>query len=327
MIFCKQTIAYWWTIVKSHWFIFNVLHGSIYKKNKIVGELLRNTHSIEKGMSLENVRLGFGTLKILAALRLVEEYLKYGELTDEPVMMFLDALDSYLRFHEERNFCNSTIENIRGRALELNEKRKKSPQDSSIVYGGTIMVEHQYYTDQEQTFFSKLFYNRHSVRDFADGAVDIEALRKAIELALHCPSACNRQGFGLYIVNKKDFNLLDGCFDGIGGFTDKIDKILFITGKISAYRQSEMHQWIVSSSIFAAYLSLTLEVYNIGACFIQRQLLYNSKRQKSYDKIGIAHDEQVICCLGIGNLKRSYAVPVSHRMKPETIIHNVNVNK
>lgn len=79
MIFCKQIIAYWWTIVKSHWFISNVLHGSIYKKNKIVGELLRNTHSIEKGMSLENVRLGFGTLKILAALRLVEEYLKYGE--------------------------------------------------------------------------------------------------------------------------------------------------------------------------------------------------------------------------------------------------------
>ena len=153
MIFCKQTIAYWWTIVKSHWFISNVLHGSIYKKNKIVGELLRNTHSIEKGMSLENVRLGFGTLKILAALRLVEEYLKYGELTDEPVMMFLDALDSYLRFHEERNFCNSTIEDIRGRALELNEKREKSPQDSSIVYGGTIMVEHQYYTDQEHTFF------------------------------------------------------------------------------------------------------------------------------------------------------------------------------
>lgn len=35
MIFCKQTIAYWWTIVKSHWFISNVLHGSIYKKNKI----------------------------------------------------------------------------------------------------------------------------------------------------------------------------------------------------------------------------------------------------------------------------------------------------
>lgn len=43
--------------------IYNILNDRKFKNNRLLGEILRNTHSIEKGLSLENVRLGFGVKK------------------------------------------------------------------------------------------------------------------------------------------------------------------------------------------------------------------------------------------------------------------------
>lgn len=45
---------------------------------------------------------------------------------------------------------------------------------------------------------------------------------------------------------------------GIDGFAEKVDRFVLITGKTSTYRIDEINQYIISESIYAAYLSLTL---------------------------------------------------------------------
>ena len=95
---------------------------------------------------------------------------------------------------------------------------------------------------------------------------------------------------------------------------------------MSVYRDYEMFQCIVTGSIFAAYLSLSLEIFSIGCFFIQRPVLPNKKWKMVSKKIGVPEDEQLICCMGIGNLKHSYNVPISHRLDYDSMVSIVSIN-
>lgn len=45
----------------------NKLHAPEFETNRLLGEIIRHTHSIEKGLSLNHVRMGFGLEKIKLA--------------------------------------------------------------------------------------------------------------------------------------------------------------------------------------------------------------------------------------------------------------------
>ena len=49
----------------------------------------------------------------------------------------------------------------------------------------------------------------------------------------------------------------------VGGFAEKVDKFIIITGKVSEYRDDEQFQYAISASIFAGYLSITLQTEGI----------------------------------------------------------------
>ena len=148
----------------------------------------------------------------------------------------------------------------------------------------------------------------------------MDDLFKAIKLAHHCPSACNRQGYRVHIVSKSNFTVINNWFDGVGGFADELDKVILITGNLSTYRFGETMQYVVSSSVFAAYLTLALESLGIGCCFIQRTLVITDEWKRVRSELHIPEDEQIVCALGIGNLMEEYKVPVSHRLSIDTIV-------
>lgn len=302
--------------------IYRILNDKEFKNNRLLGEILRNTHSIEKGLSLEKVRLGFGVKKISEAYNYIKIYRQDGgDMSAEPLMMFVDALKAYLDFHTKNDFYNEDIKNVDNIYKDL--LNIVSGVDGS--YGGVLSVNKSTFNDEELSAIERLFNNRHSIREFDHTSVDEELLHKAIELAMRCPSACNRQCHRLYIVDKNDFSILDNWFDGTGGFANDLDKMIFISGNMSMYRMTENHQWIVTGTIFASYLTLALEAYGIGCCFIQRPVLPNIKWDAIRDRIGASGDEMLICCLGIGNIKQEYKVPVSHRLKYDTIVTKVTL--
>jgi hypothetical protein len=103
------------------------------------------------------------------------------------------------------------------------------------------------------------------------------------------------------------------ALEGIGGFANDVDKFLLVTGKKSAYRGSEKNQFIVSASIFAAYLSLTLHAHKIANCIIQRPLSPSNGWDKICDKYNIPRDEQLVVLIGIGGYKETSTVPISKR--------------
>jgi len=311
--------------LESFWRIFRIEHSAKFRKTKLLGEIIRNTHSIEKGLSLKDVRLGFGLAKFRDTNKVIEEYVSLGGILQvDQILMFMDAMKGYLDFHDEKNFTNKDVEEV----ARLYESLCKKVHFKAVgKLGGVLKISKRQYSREQKDLLAEVFINRHSVRDFANTPVNEECLRNAIELAMHCPSACNRQCQRLYIVDRKDFHKIDGWLNGTGGFGESLGKLLFVTANMSVYRRYEMLQWVVTGSIFAAYLSLALEIFNIGSCFVQRPILPNKKWRNMASKLNIPEDEQIVCCIGIGNLKETYTVPVSHRLPLDEIVTFVDFKK
>lgn len=291
-----------------------------YESNRLLGEIVRYTHSIEKGLSLEKVRPGFGYAKIIETMSYIKRYeLLNNSLGAIQIRMFADALSDYIEFHSSINYNSPQIKEI----IEIHNHLKKKIGVDNGKHGGVLKVKRTQFNNSHRELLERIIMGRHSVREFEKTPVSDDDLRAAIELAMHCPSACNRQCYRVHIINKKDIHLLDGWLDGVGGFADDLDKMLLITGRLSDYRPSEQMQYIVTPAVFAGYLTITLEVYNIGCCFIQRTLFPTKEYTPIARRIGVPFDEQPICILGIGNFKNEYKVPVSHRFSYDQIVSTI----
>lgn len=300
-------------------FMFDVLKDKKYEDQRLFGELLRNVHSIEKGLSLHKIRSGFGYEKITEAFGYALKLLEYNDTRyNEAIHMFINALTMYLEYHKEIGYKDDKIKTITNYYNTLIDKT--SFDTAFEPYGGYQTIVKTHYSDDDYKVIESLFYNRHSVREFSREPVDNKKLYSAIELAHHCPSACNRQGYRVHIVSKEKFNVFNKWFEGVGGFAEELDKILLITGELSMYRYGETMQYIVSSSVYAAYLTLTLQAQGIGCCFIQRPVLITDEWRRVRNELNIPGDEQIVCALGIGNLLEEYKTPISHRISLDTIV-------
>lgn len=300
--------------------IYDILSGKEFEADRLEGEIIRNAHSIEKGLSLENIKMGFGYAKMTNAFAQIERYKELcGNYDSEAIGMFADAVGAYLAFHKQSGYEDANIKQIE----TLYNKLVQDGVRTDGTYGGYQMIQRSEYSEEELAVLCNLFESRHSVREFAHTDIDTDKLNKAIELACHCPSACNRQCYRVHVLSRNHFDKMDGWLEGIGGFAEDVNKFLIITGKLSAYRKSEEMQYVVSTSVFAAYLTLSLQAVGIGCCFVQRPFLPTAKWSKVAGQLKIPQDEQVVCVLGIGNLKDEYKVPVSHRLAQDTIVNYI----
>ena len=284
-----------------------LIRSEEFEKNRIEAEIVRNVHSIEKGLSIKAPRLGFGVKKINEMFSLVE---RYTELCDEISVLYfvVDAVKEYLCFHESAGFDSPELTAIKHKNAELEQKIG----GHEGKYGGTLTVNKQDMT-VDSAEIEKLLNSRHSVRDFSGEPVPEELLRHAIELAQRVPSACNRQAVRIYSVSAKDYVKVAGTLDGIGGFAEDADRFLLITGVRSAYRRGEKNQFAVSAAMFAAYLTISLQAFGIGACTVQHSLVTTEAFEKIRSAYSIPRDEQTVVTLAIGMMKDQMTVPVSKR--------------
>ncbi|MCD7811221.1 MAG: nitroreductase family protein [Ruminococcus sp.] len=297
-------------VIRHQHYINGVLKDDNYKASRLESEIMRNVHSVEKGLSLASPRKLFGLKKIETMLNDVEIYISLPEKSDEVIAMVSAALRAYFDFHSDEEY--SELNKLKNRVTQILAKASLDCPDS-CVEGGVL---HTTLVADENDYKSllKIAEQRHSVRDFSGQSVPMELLHKAMAIAQRAPSACNRQGVRAYIITEKNRDCLNGWLEGTGGFASAVDKYILITGKLSTYRSDEPFQYTVSASIFAGYLTLALQSVGIAACVIQRPLLHNNKWVEVSKTLGIPGDEQAVVMIGTGMPKEDYLVPVSHRM-------------
>ena len=285
-------------------------------KNRI----LKSSHSIERGLSLSNCRCGFGAEKIKNLISFCEEYSTFEEKDEYVVRIAIDVLKAYFSFNQKHGYSDVALE--QNQALMNTFLQKTEGTLAGESFGGV----QEYIPAQISVSYSELencIQTRHSIRQFKQVSVNQEALKEAINLALKAPSACNRQATKVYILNKDKFSILSDFLAGTRGFLEEVDKMLIVTGKLSAYEIGEKYQYIVSPSIFVGYLTLTLHAKGLGACILQRDLMRTKKWKKLANEIGAQEDEQLVCMLAVGVPNDKMLVPVSKRLPYEDVVKEV----
>jgi hypothetical protein len=106
------------------------------------------------------------------------------------------------------------------------------------------------------------------------------------------------------------------------------DKYMILTSDLLAYNLDEMQDWLVSTSIFAGYLSLALHAVGIGNCVIRKCLLGPSKYNEELRKYcKIPDNEQIVIEIAIGNYADKFKECVSNRMDALEFTRYVDINK
>lgn len=286
-----------------------------FKAEREKAEIIRLVHSIEKGLSLEKPRLGFGVKKINTLLDYYDSYSKEFGNDTFCLLMAYDTIAEYINFHKKKEYMHNDFINICNRFYLINHIEK-----SNEKFGGTLPIDSPVQNIDFNTL-KNFFMSRHSIRDFKAENVSNQDIYEAVKVAQLSPSACNRQAVRAYVMSSQKLcDLYGDNLEGIGGFAHNVDKFILITGKISAYRMEEYNQYIVSASVFATYLMLALHAKNIGSCIIQRPLQYSKQWQFMQRKCNIPADEQLVLMLAVGIVQDKYSAPISKRFPTENIL-------
>ena len=293
---------HFWRITRRY----NASTHTDYDIEKMQYTLLRENHTIEKGMSMRNPRKGFGQQKVICLLGRLK---KYVDNYSNENSLFLDYPLSTIQNYIDYTKSNGTeIPKIEYEFHKLLEAIQKESVDG---HAGIERVTREDINMEAKENFERLLFSRHSIRYFEKEIPSRELLIKALELAQRTPSACNRQGWLTHIfLGKKSFDLLKWQ-SGCRGFEDEIKCSILVTANLKAFLSYEVHQAYVDGGLYAMNLINALHYLGLGT--IPLSTAFDYRKLKELQKFGIPENEVPILIIGVGNMQRSFNIAVSSR--------------
>lgn len=289
---------------------------NVKTKNALEARILRQTHVIEKGMSLSHPKEHFGVQKAEELLDYILDYCEQGfSIKDSaPARNALGVINAYLLFHKERGFVPESVKK------KYDQFKEYTPIiDEPYGIKKATLEEMQ---DAIHGEFPVFFRSRHSVRQFEDEKVSCDDIRNAVNLAMHAPSACNRQSVKVYFYESKETNEAIGkLIAGNTGFDKEAPHYLVLTSDMSAfYNAFERNQIYVDGGIFCMALIEALHYYGIASCVLQNGEY--RERNLEFKKIcgNIPENEKIILFIAVGYYKKEFSYATSHRKELEDVL-------
>lgn len=300
-------------------FIRNIRYSGILHSNfsSLEAEIISHCHVIEKGMSFKKIRWGYGEAVILNLIKLIEIFKdKYSnQNNDFSINMACSVLNKYLNVNEESGF------NIG--SLEIKIKKFLKDNDYNYDFGGRDYFTKESYLSGTKNDYQVFCKSRKSLRNFDDrNYIDLEIIKKAIDLARYSPSSCNRQPSRVYIIEEKDKlkNILE-LQGGNRGFGEYADKLLILTVDTSVYTGPYQENLAyIDGGIFGMSLLNSLHYFEIGACSLH-WAVSPKKDNKLRAITKIKRCENVIFLIAIGCIPTEFCVAKSKRKDVEYIIN------
>lgn len=283
-------------------------------QSKIEYNILLITHSIEKGMSNLNPR-PFGELKVKELINYVERLNKYENHDTYAYFVAINCLRSYNNFYLENNW---EFKDINKKVKSFLENYKYVP---NINVGTHLLTEKDYITNVD---YLKFMQSRHSVRNFSHKKLLKSDIKKAVEMTLLSPTACNRQMCKIYYVNStKGKELVRKNAQGIGGFELNNINYFIVTFDISAnYFVGERNQGWFNSGLVAMNFVNALHSLGIGSCFIQFGNTFKEE-EKLKKQLNISSNERIAVILTAGYYAKESKIPYSPRKSIEDIYSEI----
>lgn len=267
--------------------------------------IMRQYHIIEKGLSYNNYRPGFGRDKIIKLISTLEQYAaNYNDVS----VFFYETAISCLKAYERKNKeCGLNDAEIEDRVNKL--------QGNDNNLGGTVAVSAP--VDASHMTFEELLTTRHSIRHFSNTPVDLKLLTDVIKLAQHTPSACNRQGWKTRVIaDKEKISTILANQNGNQGFGQEIDKLLVVTADLrTQQRNRELYQAFIDGGMYAANILNALFVKGIGAVPLSASLT-PKQEDNIRGLIGVSDAEVFILLIGVGNYPEGKVITTRSERKP-----------
>ncbi|MEM9804252.1 MAG: nitroreductase family protein [Cyanobacteria bacterium P01_D01_bin.56] len=279
------------------------------------GRLIANYHVIEKGLSLREPRIGFGTEVVDNLVSILKSYQQRYEF-DEIAQVALNTLFSYYEFNLERGLDKQALLD------ELLAIKKKIPSQAACTSaGGTVSVTKESILSASKVDFERFVSARHSIRNFEQASVDIALIEEAIAIALKTPSVCNRQTWKVHVCETSGSRAKAlGHQNGNRGFGSDADKVLILTSDLNLFTNSgERNQGFVDGGLFAMSLIYALHSLGLGTCCLNWSVRSGVDRALRKD-IAIGDSEIVIMMMAVGHLPDKLQVAQSSRRQVRDIL-------
>jgi len=268
-------------------------------------------HSLEKGLSNINLRLGFGQSALNELFIALEEYKsKRYDISDIQFQTGISTIMEYIRLHNKNNYEVSSIE----------ERLNALITHSDSEYGGVKKYAKKIILDKRTSNFADLSQHRFSVRDFSEEPVDIKLINQALEIAMKTPSVCNRQPWNAYVIKNQELreNILK-VQGGLNGFGNNVDTLIMVTSNnLYLAGIEERNQGFVDGGLFSMTLIYALGYVGLATCVLNAS--FDKKRDLNIrTKLGIPEQENIILFIAVGHYPDTFKVPKSKRNSFESI--------
>lgn len=287
-------------------------------EKKLKGKIIERYHSIEKGLTMPEFRLGFGINQLNNLINDCLKYIYQYGIDDDQLKHALSVVLEYEFVHNNNNFkINPDSEALIQKIKDLDTNLTNSKQ--------VEITKKEYFKEKDSNFL--LFSNsRRSVRNFIqDKNIPVKDIIEAIELSFNYPSACNRQSARVYLITDpvriKKVLEIQGGNRGFGHLTNKL---IVITSEIGVYNFiNERNLCFVDGGIYAMNLLYALHYKEISACILNCA----TKRKKDLDIRGlcdIENSENIIAMVACGYSPDKFKVGISKRHSSKLTIKQIN---
>lgn len=277
---------------------------------KLLSNIIRNYHVLEKGLTMPERRLGFGQDRVKL---LIEDCLLYINLygnDNNQLQHGINVVDEYYSVHLESNLkLSNDLVNLTKRLLESRVLAEKTHQieissEAFFINGGSSF-----------DYFSN---SRSSIRNYSTVPLPIERILNSLELVRNTPSACNRQTVRTYVfTNREQIKEILKTQGGNRGFGHLADKLVIVTSDVSVFiSTAERNQSFIDGGIYAMNLLYALHFNKVAACIL------NCSHTPQKDRIlrdlcGIKESQVFIAMISCGNAPDNLKIANSLRYEIE----------
>ncbi len=246
-------------------------------------------HILEKGLTMPNVRYGFGQARILDLINILKKSI--GFINQQEYIYAVSLLKEYLNLHERNNY--KLAETFKHQIEEVVSKFPNIRPCKQIK-----LSCHDYFDNADSSFllFAK---SRHTIRQFS-GPADINDIIKAVDLANTAPSACNRQPVKSHFFSEASrVQSILKVQTGNNGFGHLIPQLFILSADVNMVGVKECNDIYTNVGIFAMNLCYSLYYYKIASCILNWSVV--PKVDKELRKLtNIPKQETIVLIMAVG---------------------------
>lgn len=290
----------------------SVSNNRFPQREQLLSRIILEYHSVEKGLTMPEPRVGFGQKKIIDLCRNIIDYIKEYSQEDTQIQHSLGVIKEYVDFHLSNGYkLDSSTDKAIKNLFEILSDRS-FPSTSQVSSNRS-----DYFAYSNSNFF-EFSKSRRSLRSLKSVVVPLEKVTQVLSLAATTPSSCNRQPWRTYnFTNIDKISEILELQGGNRGFGHLVHNLIVIAASLYPYNHiQERNQAFIDGGMYAMNLLYSFHFYQLGACILNCSGT-PEKDKRLRELCGIPDSEVMISIIIYGEPTDTFKTPISKRFNFE----------